>query len=89
MLLGLCLARPTVLQWTRVYSPNRDLSHEESNALKALWDAFVKNYNHVPTLFSFRNFESNVIKMWRHMKEPSSFTMGINKFSAMVSCLCF
>ena len=84
ILIGLCLTRPTVIEWSRVYSPIHNLSHEESNALKMLWEAFLKNYGHVPSFLSFRNFESNVVKMWKHLMEPSTFTMGINKFAAMV-----
>ncbi|KAL5108253.1 hypothetical protein TcWFU_010129 [Taenia crassiceps] len=83
LFVGLCLARPSVIEWTQLYSPTQNLSHNEAMTLKHLWQMFLKEYNHIPSFLSFRNFESNVIKMWKHLLESSSFKMGINKFSAL------
>ncbi|VDD74447.1 unnamed protein product [Mesocestoides corti] len=80
---GLCLSKPAVVGWTKLQSPIQNLSNYQESGLKHLWDMFVKEFSHIPTMQSFQNFASNVARMWEHLKQPSSFIMGINKFSAM------
>ncbi len=86
-LVGLCLAQPHVIKWTKLENTAQPLNKLQENSLRYLWDQFVKVFNHMPTMTAFRNFKENVARMWHHQTKTSSFVMGINKFSAMVSSL--
>ncbi|KAM7542767.1 hypothetical protein Aperf_G00000013457 [Anoplocephala perfoliata] len=83
MLFGFCLASPSVIPWSRLYSPPHDVSRDDAFNLKTLWQRFLDEFKHVPSVFSYRNFQSNVKRIQKHLSEPSSFSMGINKFAAM------
>lgn len=86
MLVGFCLAKPAVMPWSRLFKPEESVPSEGAFDIRSLWKKFIDDFKQSIGPFSFKNFEQNVLKIWQHFKVPSSYSMAINKFAALVSC---
>ncbi|VDL17400.1 unnamed protein product [Hymenolepis diminuta] len=83
MLVGFCLAKPAVVPWIRLLKPEESSPDGGSLNIRSLWQEFIHKFKYTPSVFSFQNFEQNVIRIWKHLFVPSSFSMAINRFTAM------
>lgn len=83
MLVVFCLAKPAVVPWNRLFKPEASFPSEGPYNIRDLWHKFIEDFKHIPSIFSFRNFERNVMRIWKHLSVPSSFSMAINKFTVL------